>query len=116
MSVRHSKCADVHRDGDGGPGSQELLFEHVRVEGIPTRGEHLRVFLETQTCRHLLGRLDAAWPMPVLEDRDTARSGRPHRAARTLLGRILEYGERLSATDNTLRRSGLTVPKLGEFG
>lgn len=90
--------------------SQESLFEHVRVDGrIPTRVEHL-VFLETETCRRLLGRLDAAWPMPVLKTATLRDRGAAHRAARTLLGRILEYGERLSATDNTLRRSGLSVP------
>lgn len=44
------------------------------------------------------------------EDRDTARSGRRASGGADALGRILEDGERLAATDNTLRRSGLSVP------
>ncbi|MEU5408685.1 AAA domain-containing protein [Nocardia asteroides] len=87
------------------------LFEKVRVDGrIPTRVEQLTAFLETQNCRRLLAQLDGAWPVQIpavgtLRDRVAA-----HHAARVLLGRVLDYSDRLAATGNALRNTGMVVP------
>ncbi|MEV0336113.1 AAA domain-containing protein [Nocardia sp. NPDC050717] len=87
------------------------LFENVRVDDrIPTRVEQLTAFLETQNCRRLLGRLDAAWPVQIpvagtLRDRVAA-----HRTARAVLSQVLTYGDGLAATSNALRNVGIAVP------
>ncbi|GGK66770.1 AAA domain-containing protein [Nocardia camponoti] len=90
------------------------LFEQVRVNGrVPTQVEHLTIFLAHSDGHRIARQLDAAWPTHVVAQGDWALRDRvgAHRAARELLGRVLDYGRQLADVSARMRADGFAPPQ-----